>query len=137
MVSSQEEKIFSPKEDNIDTEIFSAPKVEKRKMTVTGYDASLPKGGSQTGWSLQVCGFFLQLVTSTDLKRALVYIRGEGAAEKAVKLNGGCECDEEECKIGVDKVMPSDRNPNRVLLNCGGLNLPACFTPPNANMTTE
>lgn len=59
-------------------------------------------------------------------RRALVFIMGEGAVDKAVELSG-CECEVEGCKIVVDKVMPPPDNPNRKPLNCGGLNIPGTY----------
>ncbi|VVB14196.1 unnamed protein product [Arabis nemorensis] len=86
---------------------------EGARMTVTGYDTSLPNDVIKSALikHFSPCGEIIHASVPGDsqTKIALVYIRGEGAAEKAVKLNGGCECDVEE----------------------------SCFTPPKANMTTE
>ncbi|VVB08873.1 unnamed protein product [Arabis nemorensis] len=136
-------RIFPPK--NIDTEIFPArspPKFEERKMTVTGYDTSLSKDVVKSALikHFSSCGEITDTTVPGDFQTgglyeiSLVFICGKGVVEKAQKLNGGCECDVEGCKTVVDKVMPRDDDPIIEPLNCGGLNLPARFTP-KAKMT--
>ncbi|KFK25518.1 hypothetical protein AALP_AA8G125300 [Arabis alpina] len=132
-----ESRIIPPKLPKIDH-----PKVEKRLITVTGYDSLLPRDVINRTLikHFSPCGTFAQAYIpkaggprgfpSVGEDMAFLCLRGEGLDEKVGKLiNGQCGCDVEGCKIVVDKVIVAGPNPNRKPLTRGSYCRPAGFIP--------